>query len=526
MVIRYTSTRYNLIFRRLLLAAGLGLVAVLPGCSDTPVTAKGEAAPPGETAPSLQTVPTRETWDVVTIQGTRVGHIHTAIREVTESGRPLVQVDIVSQLTIKRFEQTSEQRIRATSTETPDGKLLRFRTEIHAGSEAQKTTGRVVGDRLELTATTLGKSRTMTVPWSSDGRGFAAVARSLAAKPMRPGEKRTIAELDPSINQAVLQELHAQDYEKTSVADTQLELLRIEAVTRMPDGQTMQSTMWCDRSGDALKTQLDAMQLLTVRSTKEAALKEIEAADMQHDLGIDLAVKLDRPLQRPHNSRRIRYRLTLRDGDPAEEFVVGPSQQIKSTGSETAEITVFAVRPDRGGNPKAPDEKPADDDLQPNNFIQSDHPKIVTMARTAAGDEADRWKIVLKLERYVHEQIEEKNFSQAFATAAEVAEKMEGDCTEHAVLLAALARASKIPARVAIGLVYMEGSQAFGYHMWTEVYVENRWIGVDATLGQGGLGAAHLKVGHSNLEGAAAYTSFLPIIRIIGQLAIEVIQVE
>ena len=41
------------------------------------------------------------------------------------------------------------------------------------------------------------------------------------------------------------------------------------------------------------------------------------------------------------------------------------------------------------------------------------------------------------------------------ATAAEVARSREGDCTEHAVLLAALARARGIPARVAMGLVYV-----------------------------------------------------------------------
>ena len=99
--------------------------------------------------------------------------------------------------------------------------------------------------------------------------------------------------------------------------------------------------------------------------------------------------------------------------------------------------------------------RPTEDDLRPNSFIQSDDPLIVADAKKAAGDETDPWRVAVALERYVNREVTKKDFTQAFATAAEVAKSREGDCTEHAVFLAALARARGIPARVAIGLVYM-----------------------------------------------------------------------
>ena len=102
----------------------------------------------------------------------------------------------------------------------------------------------------------------------------------------------------------------------------------------------------------------------------------------------------------------------------------------------------------------------------------------------------------------------------------------EGDCTEHAVFLAALARARGIPARVAIGLVYVGRLQAFGYHMWTEVYVDKRWIPVDATLNAGGIGAGHLKIAQSNLQGASAFIAFLPVVQLIGRVKIEIVNVR
>ena len=112
------------------------------------------------------------------------------------------------------------------------------------------------------------------------------------------------------------------------------------------------------------------------------------------------------------------------------------------------------------------------------------------------------------------------------STAAEVAEFREGDCTEHAVLLAALARARGIPARVAIGLVYQAPTQSFAYHMWNELWIGDRWLPLDATLGRGGIGAGHLKLTDSSLAGATAYSSFLPVGQVIGQLKIEVLEAE
>ncbi len=145
------------------------------------------------------------------------------------------------------------------------------------------------------------------------------------------------------------------------------------------------------------------------------------------------------------------------------------------------------------------------------------------MRKQAAGAETDPWKVAVALEQYVH-RVMRVDFVDAFSTAADVARARKGDCKEHAIYLAALARARGIPARVAIGMVYLNG--AFGGHMWTEVYIDGRWIPLDATLGGGGVGAAHLKQGQSTLEGVSAYIAFLPAAQVVGRLKIEVLEAE
>lgn len=88
------------------------------------------------------------------------------------------------------------------------------------------------------------------------------------------------------------------------------------------------------------------------------------------------------------------------------------------------------------------------------------------------------------LERFVYEHVRNKSYSRSFDLASRVAASGEGDCTEHAVLLAALARASGYPARVVMGNLILdldEGLFAFG-HAWTEIHVGDGWQIRDATL--------------------------------------------
>ena len=75
-----------------------------------------------------------------------------------------------------------------------------------------------------------------------------------------------------------------------------------------------------------------------------------------------------------------------------------------------------------------------------------------------------------------------KSGKRGWDAASVVATRGEGDCTEHAVLLAALARGQGLPARVVIGtLVEVVGEQAAAYgHAWTEIYDGEVWRRADA----------------------------------------------
>ena len=77
-----------------------------------------------------------------------------------------------------------------------------------------------------------------------------------------------------------------------------------------------------------------------------------------------------------------------------------------------------------------------------------------------------------------------KSYDRGFDLASYVATHRGGDCTEHAVFLAALLRRFGIPARAVVGLALIPTAHkplAFG-HMWVEAYVDRRWRVADAAI--------------------------------------------
>jgi hypothetical protein len=107
-------------------------------------------------------------------------------------------------------------------------------------------------------------------------------------------------------------------------------------------------------------------------------------------------------------------------------------------------------------------------------------------AQAAMGAEGDLQKM-LQLRDFVTGYIQPHGQDIGYASAMEVVKLRTGDCKEHAVLLAALARAEHIPARVVTGMVYADhyggSSRVFVPHAWVQAWVNGRWQSFDAALG-------------------------------------------
>ena len=66
----------------------------------------------------------------------------------------------------------------------------------------------------------------------------------------------------------------------------------------------------------------------------------------------------------------------------------------------------------------------------------------------------------------------------------------------------------------------------FGFHLWNEVYVNRRWVAVDATYDQTEVDAVHIKLAESSLDGVAPFEAFLPVVRVLGKMTIVPVEVR
>jgi hypothetical protein len=158
--------------------------------------------------------------------------------------------------------------------------------------------------------------------------------------------------------------------------------------------------------------------------------------------------------------------------------------------------------------------------LEPEPLIQSAHPRIIEAAEAAT--RGARWgsdpkAVARHFTNLLHRSLD-KTVTFSVPSALQVLEAQQGDCNEHTVLFVALARALGLPARTAVGLVYLDGS--FFYHAWPEVWLDGDWVAVDPTFGQAPADAAHIRF----VTGGLAQQ--VEIVRLIGRLDIDVVHGE
>jgi hypothetical protein len=130
------------------------------------------------------------------------------------------------------------------------------------------------------------------------------------------------------------------------------------------------------------------------------------------------------------------------------------------------------------------------DFLKPSPFIQSDHPKIQAKLQEIISPDDPLAVRASKLVAWVYKRVEKRPVLSV-PNALETLNNMVGDCNEHAVLLAALARAAGIPAQVEAGLVYQRGR--FYYHAWNVLYL-GKWVTADAVMGQMPADVTHIRL--------------------------------
>ncbi|MEM5871697.1 MAG: transglutaminase-like domain-containing protein, partial [Candidatus Aenigmatarchaeota archaeon] len=134
--------------------------------------------------------------------------------------------------------------------------------------------------------------------------------------------------------------------------------------------------------------------------------------------------------------------------------------------------------------------------MQPTNNIQSNNPRIRSLAEEITKDAKNDFEKVVKLATWVHEHLTyDLSYTGKNLDALSVLEQKRGVCAEYTTLFIALVRSIGIPAKFVSGFSF--GERGWERHAYAEVYL-GKWVPVDPLwLEIGFLDATHIKFGES-----------------------------
>jgi transglutaminase-like putative cysteine protease len=494
------------------------------------------SARPAEPEPTTKRL-IEECWERVQLRGEPIGFGHTTTHQVAGPPERLVTASSL-RLAFRRNRAAVSLGVDLYSVEAPDGKVLGVgMRQLHPGGRQLVLLGAVRGDRLDVTVNkgepregeAKGAVLEKQIPWDGSAVGLHGLQHLFEKRKPRPGDKWTLLRYEPTFNTLLKVAVAVGERESVPLPGGRKPLLR---VTMTPEpievpGHRVEvpaTVWWLDEGFRPVRRQveMEGLGTLLLTRTTEAEARKRAPGGLAVDIGRETLIPLERRLEGVHALRSAVYRITVREGlDPRTAFVQDGHQDVRKVRGHTLELHVHPVSlSGRGREPW-----PGEEYRAPCYYIDSDDARVKRLARLAAGGETDPVKKALRIERWVKGRMRVDHRAD-MAPASEVARELRGDCRAYAILTAALCRAEGIPSRTAIGLIQVEkgGRPYLGFHMWTEVYLEGRWVGLDSTLGRGGVGAGHLKVSDDSWHDTRSLTPLLPVRRLFGKIAVEVVR--
>lgn len=464
-------------------------------------------------------------WDAAYVQGARAGYVHTFVHEFERYQAKLLRATQELRLAVKRSGQAVQLGMDSGTFESADGKVVGvFLKHFLGQSKTLEITGMVDGPWLRLT---LDKTKTIDpAPWNANVVGLSRQQNLLRERKLKPGGQFSYLSFEPSINLVVSTMVTAKDYENVELfgGKERRRLLRVESRPERIQGVQLPTLVsWVGDDFTPLRSEADIPPFgrVTLYRTSKAKALSTEAAGKLTDIGTNQFVRLAKRIAKPYDTAAALYRITIRDEEnPSAVFHQDTRQRVRSVRGDTIElqITVGARSNDNAAVPTA-------EYAQSSYFINSDDARVKALAKQAIREERDPWRQALAIEQWVHRHMTVAS-DQALAPADHVARTLRGDCTEFAMLTAAMCRAAGVPSRTAVGLIYadLRTGPVFAFHMWTEVWIKGSWVPLDATLGMGYVGATHLKIRDQSWHDTYDQAPLLPVFNVLGRLSIEVVR--
>ncbi len=439
----------------------------------------------------LQSIGGREIWMDIYQGEQKIGYVHRQFLKTAEGYRILESVF----MRINTLGMVQDIRYRTVGDLDHHLALSTFDFELQSSLFHFKARGGIKDNRLTFYSGPTGSEQRIDLPIENKVYLPLGILESMNQESLKPGDSRSFHVFDPmSMAQRPVKVTFLSE-EDISVMGRQERAKKVSV-----DFMGVPQFAWVGKEGTVLKEE-GSLGIRLEQTTREEALRKVLISS-----SADLAEIVSIPANKSFTDvdRLSELRLRLEGIEEKRLFLNGDRQLFKDG--------VLTVRKESvpGEGKISREEKRY---LESTPFIQSDHYEVQTKAKEIVSEGDSNFLKAKKLVSWVHQNIQKRPVLSV-PNALETLRNRVGDCNEHAVLVAALARASGIPAQVEAGLVYQNGR--FYYHAWNVLHL-GRWITADAVMGQFPADVTHLRF----VRGTEQQ---IDLMGIIGRVRIEILE--
>ena len=479
--------------------------------------------------------PVFEEWVVVVLDGKTCGFGSTVTTETDGPSGTQFLTAHQEEFVVKRLGTNLKIVETSKVSEDAEGGVLSFDQVSDAGSSVESSG---VRDGDYMVVSSRGQTQRFYLP-RLVARGPEAIRRMSQQVPLKPGQGFSFDTFSTDYPQAIVVEKgNVVGQETRDVRGVKRQVWKLSSSVSLMPG--LVSTMWVDDQANDVEslTVMPGMGSLHEYVTNRAeCMKQPEGAEI-------FAGSLIHPqvaLPSPHDYGQAVFRLISLDPGKTLTLWNGGEQHVLASEPGTTEVEVTVPRY------RAADvmwQLPHEDTpdlhiyLQPSAYLEVNAPEVQALAHQAVGDEKNPLKAAHRIEKFVRGYITKKDLNIGFGSAEETAKSCEGDCTEHAVLCAALGRAMGLPTRCVVGFGYLPPGDSeptvanavdrdtglFAFHMWAEAWIgPDEWLPMDAALD--GFDVGHIAITKSALEEVNPIVDLnTPVLSMMESLKIEVVK--
>lgn len=480
-----------------------------------------------------------ESWAILVRAGRPLGYRRVSVAPSLDQA-VVLRYEIDQRIVDADNDALISRHTRTRYSERFDVGLERFRSETWQGHWHEEVRGEPDGDVYHLESVRGLRPSAARLAEPPPRAGPLAVERSLRARPPQPGETRKLRVVDPASGTVTDVRLHCAGEAMVPRIDGERERLLEVNRTDLADGDVVaESVMWVDAEGIPRRWLVPELAAVAYAASPAEVAFHAEAGGWG-EVG-DASRPIATVAIRGQMPDAARSRLTLYEvaiEDPTDDvslsdmFARGPDQHVRPIDERQVQVLINRLNRRRAKGFRSAAGPSTAEDLARSRLIDFGSKEVQDLARRAgrrsAGglDDDGQAALAVELAKLTHGLTSLETTGQGLVPASDVIRRARGDALGQAVLLAALLRAKQIPARVVLGLRYVDdqgplndqglrghgagnrsddpharfdrepeetgqGIASSGHrmelHFWTAAWYGDRWNGLDATVGSGTL---------------------------------------